>query len=315
MPHWLKTHWLFTEQCAAAPRPARGAGVRLLATLGVGVVGLGMLVGCASTALPPSPATTLTPMRVEALNNTHSLGAGVLMLGEQHDAPEHQQLHALVVAHLLSQERLAAVVIEMAHAEGQTTALADTASEAQVQQALHWNDDEWPWASYGPAIMRAVRAHIPVLGGNLQRAQVTAAMQDNNLQNAVSPGVWAHHLEAVYTGHCALVPKTQLAPMARVQVARDQRMAQTIERAVVPGKVVLLLTGSAHANKRVGVAQHLRVPSVSIQLAATSGADTYSHSKTGQDLDTSNAFDWVWATPELAPVDYCAQFKAQIKRK
>ena len=49
-------------------------------------------------------------------------------------------------------------------------------SEAAVQQALSWNDRAWPWANYGPAIMAAVRAGVPVEDANLPRARMKEAM-------------------------------------------------------------------------------------------------------------------------------------------
>ncbi len=63
--------------------------------------------------------------------------------------------------------------------EGSSTAHLDrTATEAQVQTALSWNDKGWPWSAYGPAVMAAVRAGVPVLGANLPRARMKDAMAD-----------------------------------------------------------------------------------------------------------------------------------------
>ena len=98
--------------------------------------------------------------------------------------------------------------------------------------------------------------------------------------------------------------------MARVQVARDQRMAQAITRALVPGKVVVLLTGSAHADKQVGVAQHL--PSAVSAIAFVAGQPTAQPST--QDTANDSSFDATWYTPALAPKDYCADLKARFKR-
>lgn len=282
MPHWRKHRWLFIKEAT------RHAAAALL---------LGVLVGCASLAQPPAALSAEQASTLDALNTS------ALLLGEQHDAAQHQQLHASVISHLVSQQRLAAVVIEMANSQGQTTHLNSDASEQAVQDALAWNEQAWPWQQYGPAIMQAVRAHVPVVGGNLDSADLRASMQDTTLQQAVSADVWAHHIDAVDRGHCGLIPANQLAPMALVQVARDQRMAQTIERALVPGKVVVLLTGSAHADKQVGVAQHLSSSVTSIAFVAGK-----------PNAGPNDAFDAIWQTPALAPTDYCAALKARFKR-
>lgn len=292
MPHWLKPHWLFTK---LAPAKAGAARVGLACALVA-------LSGCASLAAAPS---ALTKAQSSTIDNTNT---SALLLGEQHDAAAHQQLHAAVIGRLLSQQRLAAVVIEMANSQGETTMLRDDADEQTVKDALQWSEQAWPWALYGPAIMQAVRAHIPVIGGNLNRTELRDSMGDAALQQAVSPAVWAHHLDAVDKGHCGLIPASQLPAMARVQVARDQRMAQAITRALVPGKVVVLLTGSAHADKQVGVAQHL--PSAVSSIAFVAGQP----SATDTANDNDNAFDHIWYTPALAPKDYCADLKERFKR-
>ena len=58
-------------------------------------------------------------------------GASVILLGEQHDQSAHHQWEAETVSLLAGQQRLAALVIEMAPAGGNTATLPATASEEQ----------------------------------------------------------------------------------------------------------------------------------------------------------------------------------------
>jgi uncharacterized iron-regulated protein len=227
------------------------------------------------------------------------LPADAVLLGEQHDAAEHQQIHARTVRELSRRGQLAALVVEMADA-GQTTAgLPPQADEAAVRQALQWNDKAWPWAAYGPAVMAAVRADVPVLGGNLPRAGFGAAMQDTGLDATLPPPALAAQHEAIRAGHCDLLPATQLAPMARIQIARDQSMARTVLAAARPGQVVLLLAGSGHVDRQLGVPQHLppgfRVRAVRLQAGGAAAP--------------APAFDAVWATPALPEKDHCAALR------
>jgi uncharacterized iron-regulated protein len=98
--------------------------------------------------------------------------AELLLLGEQHDAAEHQQLSAAVVRRLAAQGRLAAVAMEMAEQGRSTADLSREASEVQVREALGWDERGWPWPAYGPIVMAAVRAGVPVFGANLPRIDV-----------------------------------------------------------------------------------------------------------------------------------------------
>lgn len=183
--------------------------------------------------------------------------ADVVLLGERHDDPAHHEKHREVVEALAARGRLGGVALEMAEQGTTTAGLPRTADEATVRQALQWKDEAWPWAAYGPAVMAAVRAGAPVLGANLPRARMRDAMQDAALDTALDPTALAAQQEAVRTGHCGLMPERQIAPMARVQVARDRAMAETIARVAVPSRTVVLLTGAGHADPKLGVPRHL----------------------------------------------------------
>ena len=166
------------------------------------------LTACATT--PPQPPTAI---RLQALGQPD-----LLLLGEQHDAPEHQQIHAEVVQTLAQQGRLAALALEMADTGTSTAGLPRDASEDAVQKALQWNDKGWPWKHYGPAVMAAVQAGVPVLGANLPRARMRDAMADTTLDARLPPPALLAQQDAIRTGHCKLLPETQTLPMTRIQV-------------------------------------------------------------------------------------------------
>ena len=103
-----------------------------------------------------------------------------------------------------------------------------------------------------------------------------------------------------------MLPENQITPMTRIQIAKDVSMARALVKAVLPGKVVVLLAGSGHTDRLVGVPQHL--PSTlqvkAVRLRAGAAAEG----------DKADAFDAVWATPALPEKDYCAEFKAQMEK-
>ena len=246
------------------------------------------LAACAT----PQPKPT-TPARLQALGP-----ADLLLLGEQHDAPEHQQIHAEVVRTLAQQGRLAALALEMADAGSSTAGLPRDASEEAVQKALQWNDKGWPWSHYGPAVMAAVQAGVPVLGANLPRARMRDAMADATLDARLPPPALLAQQDAIRTGHCNLLPETQTLPMTRIQVAKDLSMARTMEQAAQPGQVVVLMAGAGHVDRSLGVPVHL--PG---QLAYQAVRLRAGGARPGDDPQRFNA---VWETPPVPPKDYCA---------
>lgn len=259
---------------------------------------LAALLGCA--APPPSP-TRLQTSQLDAV-----LPADVLLLGEQHDAPEHQQLQRDTVNQLAARGQLAALVLEMADTGGSTAALPPDATETTVRDTLRWDAAGWPWPTYGPVVMAAVRAGVPVLGANLPRTGTRGAMQDTTLDTRLSAPAWANQQQRIADGHCGLLPAGQLPAMARIQVARDRAMADTTAAAVLPGKTVLVLAGSGHVDRALGIPQHLPATLV-VKTVRLLAADTVS-------VDTDSArFDAWWLTRPLPPKDHCAELRERFK--
>lgn len=215
-----------------------------------------LLAACAATAPLPDAA-------VDAL-----------LLGEQHDARGHPRLQQQWVSTLAQRGRLGAVTLEMAERGTSTAGLAPAASEEEVRAALRWTaDNGWPWERYGPAVMAAVRAGVPVLGANLPRSAMRAAMQDEALDRLLpGPAVKAQQ-QAIRVGHCHMLPEQQIQPMTRVQIARDVAMARTVADALRPGKTVVLIAGSGHVEPELGVPRHLP-PSVTVQPLVLPREDT-----------------------------------------
>ena len=261
---------------------------RFNARLGAALVAFA-LVGCAGhSGVVPSDQW---PAQLES-----ALPTDVLLLGEQHDAPDHQRLQRDTVQWLAARGRLAAVVLEMAERGHSTAALARDATEAQVQSALQWNDAAWPWSAYGPVTMAAVRAGVPVLGGNLPRSAMAAAMQETRWDTHLATTARQQLLDALQDGHCGMLPAARQPAMARVQIARDANMALTAQEAVRPGQTVLLVAGGEHVLRHRGIPTHWP-QNIRSKVASAHTDQAQAAIKTGVDI--------VVATPPLPPHDAC----------
>jgi uncharacterized iron-regulated protein len=207
-----------------------------------------MAGGCAT----PSPAESSEAARIAAL-----MPADAILLGEQHVAPAHQRMHREVIRLLAERGQLAGVAIEMAEHGASTANLKRSAGEELVQTALGWDETAWPWRAYGPAVMEAVRAGVPVLGANLPRTAMRPAMANATLDGLLPGPALKAQQQAIRIGHCQLLPESQIQPMTRIQLARDQAMAQTLLELRVPGKAVVLMAGAGHVDASLGVPQYL----------------------------------------------------------
>lgn len=264
-----------------------------------------VFVLCLAACAGSPPLSGAEQARLAAL-----LPADVLLLGEQHDAPEHQRIEQQAVAWLAARGALAAVVLEMAEQDRATTGLPRSASEAEVRAALGWHDAAWPWAAYGPVVMGAVRAGVPVLGANLPATRLREAMQDESLDARLPPAALAEQRRRIREGHCHALPEARIAPMARVQIARDRAMAATAAGARQPGRTVLLIAGGCHVHRALGVPRHLPpdLKSKVLLASADTAPEAIESRANGDDGDGLSAGDQRWLTPPLPPRDYCAAF-------
>lgn len=253
------------------------------------------LAGCASSSAPARDWT----QQLQRWSD-----APLVLLGEQHDAAAHQAWQQATVQQLATQERLAALVIEMAPRTGSTASLARDASEDAVQQALQWQDAAWPWPRYRGVVMAAVRAGVPVLGGNLPRADMKQAMRNQNLDTHLPPEAWQRQLDAIREGHCGLLPDTQLPPMARIQLARDASMAEVAKAAIRPGKTVVLVAGRGHVLRGVGIPTWLPESAAAKVAVAQAGETSVAH---------ESDVDWLQKTDALPAKDHCAELREKFR--
>ena len=280
-------------------RPLLPAAALSLALLGA--------AGCAT----PAPLGAAAQARLATL-----LPADVLLLGEQHDAPAHQQLQRQTVQWLAARGALAALALEMAEQGRSTAGLPRDASEADVQHALAWRDAGWPWQTYRLVVMAAVRAGVPVLGANLPTARQRDAMRDATLDARLPPAALQEQQQRMRDGHCGLLPESQIGPMTRVQIARDIAMADTVRAARQPGRTVLLVAGNGHVHRALGVPLHLPPDLTTKVLSAQSGqAQAAIDSEVTDTLPahTSGA-DLLWPTPPVPPRDYCAELRRATRQ-
>ena len=262
---------------------------------------IALSIGLQGCAVPAPDNRPLDPLQTRQLSQL--LPADAILLGEQHDAPDHQRIQRLVVESLVNQHLLAALALEMAGAGQSTDQLDRAADENQVRAALQWDNESWPWATYSPAIMAAVRAGVPVLGANLPSAGLHDAMRNAKLDQLLTGPALKAQQQNIRRGHCELLPESQISPMTRIQIARDVAMAETLIKAARPGKTVVLLAGSGHVERALGIPQHLplefKVKTIILRAEQASPATEFIAKE-----------DQVWTAQPAPLVDYCANFIA-----
>jgi uncharacterized iron-regulated protein len=245
---------------------------------------------------------TLTPQQLVE----HLASAPRVMVGEQHDNPDHHALQLWLLRELARQRPQGSLLMEMlnpdqqAKVEAAQTATRAGQPPADPYQALSWQDS-WDWSVYGALVTYTLRQPYPLLSANLDRTQIMQIYQQRPTltgQASTTEQVQATLLEDIRQSHCGMLPDTQMPAMLAVQQQRDRHMAERLLAAPTPA---LLLAGAFHVRKDLGVPLHLK------DLGADQGDAVLILAEVGKTVPPESA-DYVWYTAGLPEQDYCAGF-------
>jgi uncharacterized iron-regulated protein len=130
------------------------------------------------------------------------------------------------------------------------------------------NGARWDWQLYYPLIQLALDYHLPLVAGNLSRADAARvvggggtatiappSVKDYRLDQPLPADVRAIQQKEIAVGHCGMTPEMMIEGMVNAQVARDIWMAKIV-RDQRPRDVVLI-AGNGHVRKDIGVARWL----------------------------------------------------------
>ena len=270
--------------------------------------------------LDAAGGTVLRSEMVDEMN-----GADYVLLGETHDNADHHAIQAKIIEALVATGSQPAIVFEMVPQSMQPAVdgflASATPDAAGFGDAVEWEQRGWPdWQIYRPIIETAIRNKLPVFGGNLARSTVRAmatqgveAMGNEQRQQfamdrSIGAAGRAALDDALFDGHCGLMPREHLAPMALAQKARDGAMAAAMRQAKSAGKgPVVLIAGSGHARRDFGVPTALAVLDGAARIVSLSliEARDKEHAASGYIDVGSPVFDYVLVTPRAERDDPC----------
>lgn len=230
-----------------------------------------------------------------------------VLVGEQHDNPDHHAIQLWLLRELASQRPQGSLLLEMLNPDQQAKVDAAQAATragnppSDAFQALAWQAN-WDWGLYGAIVTYALRQPYPLLSANLDRAQIMQIYKQRPvLEGSAStrPEVQATLLDDIRESHCGLLPEAQMPAMLAVQQQRDRRMAESLLAAPTPA---VLLAGAFHVRKDLGVPLHLS------DLGAGEGSQVLILAEVGKTVSAESA-DYVWYTAAQPAQDHCAKLR------
>jgi len=195
----------------------------------------------------------------------------VLLLGEVHDNAQGHRLRYDLLRQRVEGGWRPAIVMEQFDREDQ-----DLLNKAQkgcldAQCVIGVvNGARWDWQLYYPLIQLALTYHLPLVAGNLSRADASRVVRDGitatfdrqsvkdyRLDQPLPADVRAAQQKEIAIGHCNMMPEMMIDGLVNAQVARDIWLAKIV-RDQRPLDVVLV-AGNGHVRKDISVARWLNL--------------------------------------------------------
>lgn len=256
--------------------------------------------------------------------------ARFVLLGEQHDNPDHHRLQAELVRALTDSGHKPVLAFEMLDVEQQPAideALARSPREPDaIAQAVAWEKSGWPdWSLYRPIFAVGTERGLRIIGTNLPRAQVKELVTRGpeamapetrarlGLETPLPEDVARAMRAEMHESHCGHMPESMLDPMVLAQRARDAQMADRL-LTTASEEGALLITGNGHARTDRGVPAQLvrRAPELPVRSLAF--IEVSPDAREPRDYAPSDSpgqlpYDYVWFTPAEEREDPCAMFR------
>ncbi|HWJ18405.1 MAG TPA: ChaN family lipoprotein [Geobacterales bacterium] len=205
-------------------------------------------------------------------------GDAIVMLGEVHDNAEQHHLRLERLQKAFAEGWRPVIVMEQfdrQHQEDIDRARRERPKDVQYLLDLGAPRDteggNWDWKFYRPYVALALEYDVPLVAGNLSRADARKVVKDGysavfDPDTLVSLGLnepialdWESAQEReIEVGHCDQLPPSILPAMARAQFVRDAVMASAVKANA--GHGLVLLAGNGHVRRDIGVPRWLSPP-------------------------------------------------------
>lgn len=261
--------------------------------------------------------------------DARAAAAKYVLVGEQHDHPDHHRLQREVIAAMVAKGRAPAVVFEMVDVDDQSkidgvmsSPNPDAHAQAEaIGEATSWGSRGWTWPFYEPIVEFALEHHLPIVAGNFPRGRIKDSFHgtpiDDETKHALLvdrplPPALESSLEGeLAASHCHQLPQAILPGFALAQRLRDGAMAERMQAHATPSGAVLV-AGSGHVRTDRGVPWYLaaRDPKgtrLSIAFVEVEAERTQPSAYAERFAAQTLPFDLVFFTPAAQRDDPCGK--------
>ena len=299
---------------------------------------------------PDTQACETSPLQVLTRElTTVAKDGGIILLGEVHDNGEHHKVRAEIIrqvsAALAKDEgeiKRVPLVFEHIRTDQQTGLDQFQAFNAEARRLgtpsdlfrfLSWEKSGWPDQKiFTPLFEAAIAAKAPIIAGDPSKTAIRAVARSGlgsldsdtlktlRLDDSLAPPLQDALLAELVDGHCGLMPKDKLAPMASAQRYHDAHLASATLAAAAEFGTAIVLTGNGHVRADRGVPLYLSqmVPDklvVTVVFVETTDGRIDPNSYAPKAPDGKAAANYVVFTPRVARADPCDAMRAAMQKK
>ncbi|HQT82256.1 MAG: hypothetical protein B7Z60_03755 [Ferrovum sp. 37-45-19] len=167
----------------------------------------------------------------------------------------------------------------------------------------------WHWPYYAPLFNLALTNKMPVVATNLTQPEMMKIMMGQEGQVGLPPD-WTSTMtqemdSRVERGHCNMLPKDMIAPMAEAQIRRDQTMATSLVAAHHASHLpIILVAGNGHLRNDLAVPFWLREFDPQAKIISVAVME-----EGNDDNEPQNDFNQVYFVPAQDRTDPCEELK------
>jgi uncharacterized iron-regulated protein len=298
---------------------------------------------------PETQACETSPLQVLTRDLTISAKDGqIILLGEVHDNGEHHRVRAEIVRQISAAVQADAgevttvpLVFEHIRTDQQTGLDQFKAFRAETRRPgnsgdlfryLGWEKSGWPDQKlFAPLFDMAIAAKAPIIAGDPSKTAIRAVAKTGlnsldadtlktlRLDRALDEPLQQALLTELSDGHCGLMQKDQLAPMANAQRYHDAHLAAATLAAAAEYGTAILLTGNGHVRLDRGVPMYLAQmvpdkPVVTVMFIETEDGKIDPNAYAPKTPDGKAAAAYIVFTPRAARADPCDAMRAAMKK-
>ena len=243
-----------------------------------------------------------------------------VLLGEQHDNPDHHS-HQAKVAYWATKARPSSVIAFEMLNDPQKVKLADFSNTSRLAISLDWANSGWPSFEYYAPIFDVALAHqSTILAANPSKEDIMGTMTNGMTHPALTTidvtrpfpeNLQSELNQEIIDSHCGYANPEMTEMMSTVQRFKDAWMAHQLLEHGSKNAPAVLIAGSGHTRKDRGVPWYFNETEKKNSLVIAFREVTTEANQAGA-YGPSEA-DILYFTPQVAREDPCIAFQESLE--